>query len=251
MNHLHEGAILSLRDRPLADEESLSHVEVCPGCQQRLDQARSRAAEVEALLASLDAASPDVEAAKSAVRARLDSGPLRAGRRTTLGFGRDLRRAAAILLVAAGAVSALPGSPVRRLLTGGGGGDGIHSTPTGATAAEPDRPESAVAVRVPDEGMRILLVGASAGSRVDIVWSVGPMARVTAAEGSTFSYANGRLEADLSDGPVRLELPRGSAPISLEVDGRMLLSHSGNGLQVFGPIADSSDAHITLTVPGG
>jgi hypothetical protein len=67
--------------------------------------------------------------------------------------------------------------------------------------------------------------------------------------GSRFTSGEGRLEATLAPGRVRVELPRGFSPLSLEVDGSVVLRSTPRGLEVTGAVLERGDAGITFVVP--
>jgi hypothetical protein len=46
-----------------------------------------------------------------------------------------------------------------------------------------------------------------------------------------------------------VELPRGVVPVSLDVDGSILLRTTPAGLEVSGPVVERADAGITFRVP--
>lgn len=244
MTHLDEGTILALRDGALVTGDAREHIASCGRCAGALGEAGRRADAVAQALATIDRP-VDVEAAKARVRARLDRAPERNPVRT-LGVG-HLGRAAAILLLAAGAVTAaLPGSPVR---------DWLRPTPDATTvppeavaAIAQEAHEGGIVVSVPDGRIDVVLTGVQAGSRLDVVWRDAATARISAAAGSSFSYAEGRAEARVSAGPVRVELPRYAPVVSISVDGRTYLRRSSSGLELLAPVVEQSDDLIRFVV---
>ena len=140
MNHLTERAILELRDGVAVDAFARAHLDQCATCQTELEEAQARAAAIASALTDLDERF-DVESARGAVRARLANGEAAAGltngqtsgqaseqtRGHTDGETREpkvrapfwtLGRAATFLLLTTGALSALPGSPLREFIGG-------------------------------------------------------------------------------------------------------------------------------------
>ena len=244
MSHLHEGTLLTVRDSALVEVSVQEHVAECAECQVALSDAQARAKAIASLLSGLD--DPlDLEGAKAKVRARLDRGSLRTHSR----FGSILRsswgRAAALLLLAAGAVSALPGSPVRSWIVGTP--SALEPT-TATTGAAPAPYRSGVAVPTSQNGIRVVLTGAAPGAELEVLWGDGATARVSAPEGSAFSYGDGLLVAQLADGAVRVELPS-SGPVSVEVDGQLYLRRTGDVVEVDGPLSVRSESGVLFTIP--
>jgi hypothetical protein len=169
----------------------------------------------------------------------------------------SLSKAAGILLITAAGASALPGSPVRRWLE-------RRSAPAVERTAAPARERVAepqpVAAETPAEeaGVRIsalggplsvVLRGAAPGTEIRVTWVPGAEAAVFAPVGTRFTSGEGRVEAALVPGSVRVELPRGVVPVSLDVDGSILLRTTPAGLEVSGPVVERADAGITFRVP--
>ena len=249
MSHLTERAILELRDGVPGSAESRTHLDACSECQAALLVAEDRAEEIGTALADLDETF-DVETARLSVRARLGGdgrgeGPgdaevvLNAARR--LSFSWPLGRAATLLLLTAGAASALPGSPVRRWIVG-------PELTTEAVTQPTARAGGRVTI---DAGpIEVALDGVSAGTTVEVVWVAGSAVAVYSAPGSAFSYGEGRIEATISGGPVTVELPEAILPASLTVNGNIYLRSSSAGLEISGPVREQSDDRIRFMVPG-
>jgi len=243
MTHLDEGTLTALRDGE-AEEAARDHLHGCSDCQTALREARNRAETIESLLADLDEPL-DVEGAKASVRARLDTGPWRhQARRTPWSSG--LGRAAAVLLVAAGAASALPGSPVREWITGT---SRVRDEGVGASQGLPVQQQSGIAVQVEDRTLRIAIDGATPGSELEVLFTEGETARIAAPAGSGFSFGDGILEARVVSGPVRVELPSGAVLATLDLNGRRYLSRRDGVLDVLGPSSERRDTRIVFTVP--
>ncbi len=220
MTHLDEGTLVAIRDGALLPAEARLHLEECPPCETALAAATERAGTIEELLEPLadQLGSPDYESARAAVRKRLDA------RRAAPVRGRHLGRAAAILLLGATAVSALPGSPVRDWIESGQteGAETVTATVESATEA--------IEVPVGVEGLQIVLRGTGVG--VDISWTDALTARIEAAQGSRFVVAGGRAEVDVTEGVVTLTLPRALGPLSVEVGGWTVMTNDAQGIQV-------------------
>jgi hypothetical protein len=254
MRHLDESAILAIRDVGEVGDAERAHLEGCASCAAALEAARARAVSIEHALSSLDRPI-EPTAAKAGVRARL------AQKRVAAESGRwggwHLGRAAALLLVTAGAAAALPGSPLRSLWSPPPAEtDPAGELPTlgapqgpGADARSPlDDP--GIAVAVPDGFVHVVVRGADPGTEMWVVWRSEPSARVIAPPGSRFTYAAGRVEVDASRGAIRVELPSGVEEVSLEVDGQIFLQGRPQSLSVFGPAVERSQDSILFLVDG-
>ncbi|MEX2472860.1 MAG: hypothetical protein WEA34_11805 [Gemmatimonadota bacterium] len=247
MTHLEEATVVALRDGEEAPETERQHVETCAPCADAVSEAERRALMITEALASLDDPVVELEEARASIRARLD----RASERTLRGGGwwmpAHMGRAAAVLLIAAGAVSALPGSPVRQWIVGD---DTTPATDPGVRVAPEQEAQSAgVTVPVANAGIRVLVSSLGPLDRLEVVWVDGQSARVDAPPGSRFSYAEGRVEALVAGGPVRIELPRSGASVTVEVDGMPYLTRTGDVVEVTGPVEERTEARILFVAP--
>ena len=215
MTHPHEGILLALRDGESIDETDHAHIIECSTCAASLDDVHARAETVRRILQADDEV--DIARAKAAVRDRLDRAR---GQRSTPFFGSSLRRAAAILLVTAGAVSALPSSPVRAWLAGGS-----KETPEG-TAVGPATASTGSDIRsigVPAQpGLVIALTGAEAGTPVSLTFELREAVEVSAAEGTRFAIADNRVDASEVVGPVVIRVPEDAPSLTVTLEGRMM-----------------------------
>lgn len=247
MTHLDQATVVTLRDREVATETERRHVETCAPCADALSEAERRAITVTEALASLDDPVVDLEKARASTRAKLDHASERALRAGGWWMPAHMGRAAAVLLVAAGAVSALPGSPVRQWIAGDEAGP--PTEPAVRMAPEQEAQSAGVTVPLANTGIRVLVSSLGPLDRLEVVWVDGGSARVDAPPGSRFSYAEGRVEALVAGGSVRIELPRSGAPVTLEVDGTPYLSRIGDVVEVTGPVGERSDARILFVEP--
>jgi len=243
--HLDEGQIATLRDEGPTDPWTFSHAKECHVCAAELADARMRAATVEEALMTLDAP-VDVAAAKAAVRRRLDrerSRPQQQSRQIPFG------RAAAILLVTAGAAAALPWSPLSRWLSPTAPSPATAPTSLPTSPAQAPRPadlETTVSMNVVDR-IDVIVSGASSGAALDVVWRDGAEALVAAPRGSSFSLATSRVEVGATDGAVRVEIPRAAAA-TVVVNGRTYLRRSTEGLSLVEPATEVSDERVRFLV---
>lgn len=259
MMHLDEGQILSLRDDATAVATlAVAHLQECAACRDALEDTRRRSASVAAVLGSLDEASWNLDQARERVRQRVAAESARVADAPSLTSRRAHRtawsasKAAGLLLVTAAGLSALPGSPVRRWIT-------ERVTPAADVVAPAAETAPAAALRATEEaGVRISVDGgpltvvlrdAAPGTEIRVRWIPGREAAVFAPAGSRFTSGQGRMEAGDLSGVVRLELPRSVVPVSLEVNGRIVLRNSTAGLEVAGPVVEQTDAGITYRIP--
>ena len=248
MTHLDEGTILALRDRGLVDADAREHVDECATCAAALTAAQERADAVAFALRSLDGGPPiDVDAAKAAVRRRLDA--RREERRTPApGLYRSLGRAAALVLLASGAVYAMPNSPLRGWLSGDAGTDAaVVESPPPVEVASPE----GVELTVPAGGLTIRLTSVQPDQRIEVVWVEGDRASVVAASDSYYAVSSSGVGVDVREGDVRIGLPTGPEPIIIEANGRMVLSRVDGAVRVQGDVVSRDPNGIVFTVGQG
>lgn len=261
MTHLDEGQILTLRDDPEAlVAHAAAHLEGCAACRDALEGVRRQGERVAGALAALDEAAWSVDAARERVRLRVAAASARAAGGVSLPARRgrwaawSASKAAGLLLVTAAGLSALPGSPVRRWI-----GERVSpattevapiEAPAATTPGEAPVPEEAgVRLPVARGPLAVLLRDVAPGTEIRVRWIPGAEAAVFAPVGSRFTSGEGRMEARGVSGVVRVELPRGILPVSLEVDGRILLRNTASGLQVTGPVVARDDTGVTFRLP--
>ena len=258
MNHLTERAILELRDGVAVDAVSRAHLDQCATCQTELEEAQARAAAIASALTDLDERF-DVESARGAVRARLANGEAAAGLTSGLTRGRTdgetrepkvrapfwtLGRAATFLLLTTGALSALPGSPLREFIGGRGPQASLPNELAPAVSAEP----VGMRMSVQEGPVVVELADVPPGTSIEVLWLGGSSVAVRGAAGSSFSSAEGRVQASIVGGPVTVELPESIDDVSLTVNGRMYLSRSG-GIDLFGFPPEPDADRIRFIVP--
>lgn len=283
MIHLTEEMILAVRDREPVADEVLAHVDECGACARALEDARSRGEAVEQALAVLTvplgmegrAEIPEVggrsdvaaETGAQVVpigRGRSDGpagtgarvvpiGPGRrdAGRRTpkrgTVWSVRWLGRAAVLVLIGAGALSALPGpfnGWIPRMFSGG--------SPPATPIAPAPVPSGQVGGRmeVLNGPVVVRLENVLPGTVITVHRIVGRAVGLMAATGSEFSYGSGEVRAAVVAGPVTVELPDGVVPATLVVNGATYLVVDATGIDVPGPAtAAVGESLVTFEVP--
>ncbi len=262
MTHPDDGRLRALLDDELNEAEAAAvraHLSACTDCGAALVRSEEVQALTRALLASLDAPAPTER-----VRARLaerrgeraaTAVPLRARERRSWVGRSDLARAAGLALLFTGAVAAAvhPASPLRRWLAGE---PEVATSPTPAeapvSAAAGAPREVGVRVSVSRAGARVTLTGAAVarGTTIELTWVDEGAAAVYAPEGTTFttSDAEGRIDAVLVPGPVRIELPRSAPRASLRVDGRVWLEKTGERIDYPGPPALVEGARVRFQI---
>jgi hypothetical protein len=260
MTHLDEGRILSLRDAPYGhDAEALEHVASCEACRSALDAARTQEEVITTALTSLDEAW-DLDAARVAVRARVAEERGRAAQASVVPTPQrrmrwSLSRAAGlVLLTAAGASAALPGSPVRGWLSEVFSSEASAVVdPAGvdapATASAPESEDAGVRLAAAGGPLQIVVQGLRPAEEVRVRLVPGDEAAVFAPVGSRFTSAVGRIEAVATVGPVRVELPRDVTPVALEVNGRIYLRNTAGGLSITGPTFERTESDIVFRLP--
>ncbi|HSG07003.1 MAG TPA: hypothetical protein VLA36_01510 [Longimicrobiales bacterium] len=254
MTHLDEGQLLAVRD----GESQHEHLVECADCRKGLAELRGRHDRVSGALAALDAPT-DLEVARALIRTRVTAGaahtadvvPLTIPPRRAFW---SLSRAAGLLLVTAAGLSALPGSPVRhwasRVLAPEAPRQGTERAPTPASAPSSAEAEATgIRLAVPRGPLRVIVGGAETGAVIRVQWVPGAEAAIFAPAGSRFTSGEGRLEAQVTSGTVRIELPRGVLPVSLEVGGRIYLRSTDAGLDVPGPVTRQSTSEIVFRIP--
>ena len=259
--HPTEAMILAVRDGEPVAEEVRAHLDGCPACARRLAEVRDRAARVDRALAvlavPLDAsdempaadgrASADQTASEGRRQMSAPGGPLvsRGRFRTPWWLG----RAAVLLLVlvAAGALYALPGpfaGWIPRVFT-------RSPTPEAPTATTPE-PPGQVGGRIAAQSGPVIvrLESVPAGTVVDVRLAAGPSVGVLAAVGTEFSYAEGEVVARVATGPVTVELPEGVVPVTLIVNGGVYLVRDEAGVEVTGSATGpAGESLATFQVP--
>jgi len=218
MTHPNEGLLLGLRDGESISETDRAHIMACTACLTSLDEARTRA---ELIRDALDegVVRMDLERAKAAVRARLDIAEV--GPRFAL-IGSNLRRAAAILLVTAAAVSALQ-TPLVRTWLSDRVAPATGSADQGAGPATAAGELRAIAVAA-QPGLVISLSGMDAGARMALVFEPRDDVEVSGTEGTRFTIADDRIEATDIVGSIVVRVPERAPSLTIMANGRMMFT---------------------------
>lgn len=261
MIHLTERMILAVRDREPVADEVLVHLNECGACARALEDARSRAEAVEQALAALTV---PVVAEVAAERGRPDGTAGTGAQVVPIGRGRQdavrgtrsrasawtvrwLGRAAVLVLIGAGALSALPGpfsGWIPRMFPGG-------ATPNAPPAPVAEPPgQVGGRMEVVSGPLVVRLAGVEPGAVIDVRRVAGRAVGVLAATGSEFSYGSGEVRAAVGSGPVTVELPEGVVPATLIVNGATYLVVDAVGMEVTGPTSiRGGESLVTFEVP--
>jgi len=238
--------------RPEECVEVQRHLASCEACTAELDALSAAGSLFHASVAQMDT-DVDVDQARWRLEGR------RRRSRGAAGFaGRSMGRAAVLLLASAAVLSAtVPGSPVRAWVVALMDSAAHEETASPAPAAAPavlDAPAPAanaaagVSVVPLDGRMRVVFLDPAEGVRIRVrlhdgdgvgVWTDGR------ATGARFHTAPDRIEVEgVRDGEVRVEIPRATSEVTLEVGGRVYLRKLGERLTFPGPTADTTGPEI-------
>jgi anti-sigma factor RsiW len=262
-------------DGELAPGESSAvrtHLDECLECREAVEGLSHQKARLRAVLASLDVESAPA-AARTTLRLReraasVHTKPLTPSQpqsvpasqpqtlsRRWLATRRQLAQAAVFVLFVAGGVSALvPGSPLRRLLTGAPEAPqetapsiAPQTSPTERSVAE-SAPPLRVRAGQAAGSLRVSLQMTS-GSELTVALVDGDSAAVDAPVDARLAGTDGLVEATAPTGPVRVELPRSVADVSLEVGGRLYLTVRSGRLEVSAPTTSRSESQVSFRIP--
>lgn len=207
---------------PPADAEQVTrHLRECLPCRQALEGARARAGSVSSLLAVLDRPAPTAEAWRR-VQAEIAPGAPKARPAPRQPVWRlPLARAAGVVLVLAGGAAAaiVPGSPLREWISGPDEPAALESS----MPAEPT-PEAGTRAALLDGTIDVAL-SVPVGTEIVVAWSGTGRAGVFGSAIASFdSPDEGRLRADATGGPLRVEIPTDVVDATLRVNGVVVLT---------------------------
>jgi hypothetical protein len=252
MEHPDEGVIRALLDHePLEEGEELrTHLDSCPHCQAVAERQEEQLRILDSALPALDREPPTALARARVLRAVREKRTSRRGSRVPLSWA-----ASFALLLTAGALTALPSSPVRLWWSGRGGASlDVEEEPASEAIrlSEPLSEGELVGATLLGTGQEVnlVLVGVAEGAEIRVLFVEGEAAGVFAEEGTHFRTEDGTLEAANPPGAVRVELPRDPIPLTLRVNGRILLRRTPEGLEIMGPVRSRSSDEI-LFIQGG
>ena len=247
MIHLTEDMILVVRDREPVADEVLAHLDECGACARALEDARSRAEAIEQALGTLTVPlGKEVRGERASGRGRRDA-VRGTWTRGAVWSVRWLGRAAVLVLIGAGALSALPGpfnGWIPRTFSRG-------PAPVAPTTAAPALPgQVGGRMEVETGPVEVRLENVVPGTVIDVRQVAGQAVGVLAATGSEFTYGSGEVRAAVVAGPVTVELPEGVVPATLVVNGATYLVVNATGIEVPGPATlAGGDNLATFEVP--
>ena len=159
-----------------------------------------------------------------------------------------LGRAAALVLLGAGALSALPG-PFNGWIPRMFSEAPAAQMPTEPAARPADQVGGRMAVAAGPLVVHLEMV--PPGTLIEVRRGIGANAGVFADAGSEFSYGSGEVRASIVAGPVTVELPDGVVPATLIVNGGTYLVVRASGMEVSGPraAAAAEENLVTFQVP--
>jgi hypothetical protein len=268
MTHVDSGRLQSWLDGELSENDRAAaeaHLAVCTECASERDSLREAAMEVGEALGLLSPVIPLL-----AARARIDDSVAAARTRHTLAWPRrlvtaSLLRAAAVVLLLAGAVSAaIPGSPVSswardlldrasRLL-GGPTSDQTAAPPViEPTSPRAPAPERGASVGLENGRVRVVIHPPAEGTRVEVRLVDAEEATVTPLGTGTeyrLRTGAGRLELfGIDAAGVLVELPRGARLAEVEVGGRIYYSKEGDTERTPGPVRERAAGSVVFQAP--
>jgi hypothetical protein len=161
-----------------------------------------------------------------------------------------LQAALFVLFVAGGASAVMTGSPLHRWLVGG-------AAPAAPTSAEPATLQAPAAEVAPPPAQGSITGRPAAGklrvtlelppnTELTVVFVDGDRGTIHANPDTNFLIADGLIGGTVHSGPVRVELPRAAADVSLEVGGQPYLQMQNGQVTFRAPPADSTDATFTF-----
>ncbi len=260
MRHLDDGSLQALIDNELPEfeeHEARRHLAACGACRELLAEVSESSRVFSSAMAVIDvpASRSAPPAAREPVATRVrplhGAGGAAAGRSAGRWAPGAVRRAAAILIVAAGGASAtIPGSPVREWLA-------AQRSPIAAPAVAPANPEimaaaveTGVSVTPAAGQLRIVLVDPGAGVHIRVLLTESARGGAFAEDGAgtaAFRAAAGRIEvAGAAGGRLRVEIPTSADDAAIVVDGVEQVVKEGGLLRV--TAAGERDQRITYEV---
>lgn len=160
---------------------------------------------------------------------------------------RWLGRAAVLVLIGAGALSALPGpfnGWIPRMFPGAPPPDVVPASAEAGLGRVGGR------MAVSSGPLVVRLEDVLPGTVVDVQRVAAPSVGVLAGTGSEFSYGGGEVRATIVAGPVTVELPEGVVPVTLVVNGSVYMVVDASGTEVPGPAtAAGPEGPVTFQVP--
>ena len=259
MTHAESGTLLSYLDGELAGPQARTledHLASCGACREDLEGVRTLAMEVSGALGLIPVEAPLAEARARFARERAAANrqesarPARPWRFATAG----LLKAAAVVLLVAGAVSAaIPGSPVRRwaaaLLLRAGVGD----APAPVQVVEPPAPTpggtagqtaSVSTFGLPVQGgqVRVSVRSTDPEARIVVRQVDGEGGIHSMSPSETLRYRTGPGYVEVFDvrAGVVIEIPKTLRAATVEVNGQVFWRKDVDGIEILQPAVQGS-----------
>lgn len=250
MSHLDEGVLHAYLDGELEGSglrDAEEHLEGCPRCRTRLEEARRLEARVGATLEELEPAG-DPEEARWEIRRRW-------ARRRSDARRRSLSAAAALLLfVSAGVASAHPASPVRQWAASAW--ERVAGTePADGPAAMESRSEepgrAGVSTDLSDGRVIVDLGSPPDGAFLTAVLGEGDRASVDVVGEGRFATAPGRLSVEVVSGDVEVSFPVETREGRIRAHDRTLVTYRDGAWDLTGVDPETvEDREVRFRIPG-
>lgn len=236
--HVSETDLLSLLDGELDDRAAgalEAHLSGCAVCAERMREMEALVSANRDALDRLDPGTlPRVAAADVIERARRVT-PLATRAEGYAGRTRFLRAAVvAFLVVAAAAAAAIPGSPVREMISRAT--DRLRPPPV----AEPATPGPSVAVE-PAPRLVVVFAATQAEGAIEIRLEPGPRARVAATGGNaSFSVRSDSITVDNAGSAASyvVTIPPDVPDVAIRVGGVTIFEKSGDDVRALAPVRE-------------
>ena len=260
MEHPDNGLIQALLDEEVVGTEAdtlRAHLAGCGQCRATAVSLEEASREADRALMLVDT-DPRLQRSRRRVLAKQHAGYRRISRHSI-----SLAKAASIALLLTGAaVSALPGSPVRRWIVEGWWAltgpaeNGPVGEDTGEGGATPEAllPEGGIletGASIPSstQEVELWIHDLAPVAELRIVWTDGEEAWIYAGEGTRFNLSGSRLEAFSPPGAVRVEIPRSLQKVVVGLNGNVLLRKSGGEVEIMGPVQERTPSEIIFESP--
>lgn len=244
MTHVDDGVLLAYMDEelsPVVRSETAEHLLACPRCHERLDELAAVDHLLEEGLAVTDRPAP-AEQAYARFR-RATAGERKRGR--TVAGATFVKAAGLVLLLAAGASAAAPGSPVRNWIRAT-----LVSRERAAASSNPAARMSGVSILPVNGRVDIAVSGAVPGTRLRVRTVNGPRATVTVPESRRlpeFRTSPGRIDVVGAADEVLIDVPSSATEVHVTVNGDpYVVGGSGNLRAVV--TAETRDGTLMFTL---
>lgn len=278
MTHFSDGELQAWLDGELKEEDTREmerHLRSCPECMAVRNELDSAGRMATLALTELDTL-PDPVVSRAGSEEQLRAIRDRAAARRHRRARRRWALAASVILALAASL-AVPASPLRAWLIRAweqvvfvfqgpaaepaspqGGDAAPESSPDPVRPSDPpaDEPlaatvEAGLHANAVDLPVEILLNDLTPGAEIRVIFVGGTQAGVFAAVDSRFTTGPGRLEAWVSGGQARVEVPRAARQLLLLGNGQPFLEKNGDSLSVRGPVLERDANGILFVIPGG